>query len=89
MIYLIPSQDSFIVYYNADYIPLEFRKDVIEVEALPEGNGILKMDEEGQLYWYQPDLPAPIEPQPTLEEMQMQTLVNIEYLVVMSELSNL
>ena len=33
----------------------------------------------------EPDLPAA----PTLEEMQMQTLLNTEYLVVMSELSNL
>ena len=33
--------------------------------------------------------PIPIEPQPTLEEMQMQTLLNTEYLVIISELSNL
>lgn len=30
-----------------------------------------------------------VEPQPTLEEMQMQTLLNTEYLVIISELSNL
>lgn len=33
--------------------------------------------------------PIPVVPQPTLEEMQAQTLLNTEYLVVMSELSNL
>lgn len=33
--------------------------------------------------------PEPIEPIPSLEEMQMQTLLNTEYLVVMSEISNL
>jgi hypothetical protein len=33
--------------------------------------------------------PEPVEPLPTLEEMQMQTLLNTEYLVVMSEISNL
>lgn len=36
-----------------------------------------------------PVIPYPVEPQPTLEEMQAQTLLNTEYLVVMSELSNL
>lgn len=30
----------------------------------------------------------PIEPQPTLEEMQTQALLNTEYLVIMSEISN-
>lgn len=30
-----------------------------------------------------------IEPQPTLEEIQTQTLLNTEYLVVMSELTNI
>ena len=30
-----------------------------------------------------------VEPQPTLEEMQVQTLLNTEYLAIMSELSNL
>ncbi|QOV10944.1 hypothetical protein [Viridibacillus arvi] len=33
--------------------------------------------------------PAPVEPQPTLVELQTQTLLNTEYLVTMSELSNL
>ncbi|MGE7922384.1 hypothetical protein ACQKND_04255 [Viridibacillus arvi] len=33
--------------------------------------------------------PAPIEPQPTLEELQTKTLLNTEYLITMSELSNL
>lgn len=36
-----------------------------------------------------PVVPDSVEPQPTLEEMQTQTLLNTEYLVVMSELSNL
>lgn len=31
----------------------------------------------------------PTEPQPTAEEIQTQTLLNIEYLVIMSELTNL
>ena len=33
--------------------------------------------------------PEPIEPQPTIEEIQTQTLLNTEYLVIMSELTNL
>jgi len=32
---------------------------------------------------------AAAEPQPTIEEMQVQTLLNTEYLVIISELSNL
>jgi len=36
-----------------------------------------------------PIIPEPISETPTLEEMQMQTLLNTEYLVIMSELSNL
>ena len=89
MIYLLPSQDTFVIFTELHYVPEDFRKDVIEVESLPEGHGILKRNEEGELYWYQPQPEPPVEPQPTLEEMQMQTLVNTEYLVVMSELSNL
>lgn len=35
------------------------------------------------------ELVEPIEPQPTSEEIQTQTLLNTEYLVIMSELTNL
>ncbi|MGE7932110.1 hypothetical protein [Viridibacillus arvi] len=37
----------------------------------------------------EPEPPVQDEQQPTLEEMQAQTLINTEYLVTMSELSNL
>lgn len=36
-----------------------------------------------------PVIPEPVEPEPSIEEMQAQTLLNTEYLVIMSELTNL
>lgn len=33
-----------------------------------------------------PVVPKPVEPQPTLEEMQAQTLINTEYLIARNEL---
>ena len=33
--------------------------------------------------------PKPQEPQPTLEDMQMQSLINTEYLVTLAEINNL
>lgn len=37
----------------------------------------------------QPPEPGPVEPLPTLEEIQAQTLLNTEYLVCLAEISNL
>lgn len=37
----------------------------------------------------EPEPIEPTEPQPTPEDMQTQTLLNTEYLVIMSELTNL
>jgi len=48
--------------------------------------------EEGFLYnsvtdeFSAPVVPNPVEPQPTLEEMQAQTLINTEYLIARNEL---
>ncbi|MGF9978669.1 hypothetical protein [Viridibacillus arvi] len=91
MLYLVKVNDEVVVYTELKWVPEVSKNDVIEVESLPEGYGILKMDAEGELYWYQPqpEPPVPVESQLTLEEMQAQTLINTEYLVTMSELSNL
>lgn len=61
--------------------------------ALNENDIISELGDVGQIMqedgsFITPD-PTPIELQPTLEEMQTQALLNTEYLVVMSELTNI
>lgn len=44
------------------------------------------MQPDGTFVWPEPE---PVEPVPSLEEMTMQTLLNTEYLVILSEIENL
>lgn len=72
---------------NNEIIGIRFGKQIVEGE-IQSGLG-----EIGQIM--QPDgtfvtpEPESIESLPTLEDMQMQTLLNTEYLVILSEISNL
>lgn len=75
MIWLYPIGDSFSIFYAKPDLP-----DLIEVESLPEGDGILRMSEEGELY-YEPST-APM-PEPPITEIPVETLE--EKLVRMEE----
>lgn len=54
MIWLYPIEDSFSIFYTKPELP-----GIIEVESLPEGSGVLKMDKDGKLYWESPKTPIP------------------------------
>lgn len=52
MIYLYPNNSgSLSIFYELEAIPEFLRDKIIEVEALPEGSGVLKQDEFGKLYY--------------------------------------
>lgn len=90
MIYLIPSDNTFGIYFDYDSIPNKLKPTSIEVESLPEGDGIIRRRPDGSFYREPYKEPmTDLDPQPTLDEMQTQTLLNTEYLVIMSELTNL
>ncbi|MGG0666766.1 hypothetical protein ABE042_22060 [Viridibacillus arvi] len=62
--------------------------DVTNIEPQPKERWLYNR-ETGLFYEDKEEPPEPVEPQPTLEELQTQTLLNTEYLVTMSEFSNL
>jgi len=69
MIFLVPSGDTFGVFYNMNDIPEHLQNTIIVVDSLPEGYGILRRDTQGNFYYEPfPDMPTVIEPSETLEE---------------------
>lgn len=95
MIYLFKNADgeSYSITFDGSVLTEELKNEAIQVESLPEGHGILKRNKNGEFYFEEVEQvvitpPEPVEPKPTLEELQTQTLLNTEYLVTMSELSN-
>lgn len=87
MFYLYPSSDTFTIYTDISYLPEKYHKDLIEIESLPEGDGVLRQAEDGSFYYETFPKPNELEPEPTLEQIQLQTLLNTEFLVIMSEIS--
>ncbi|WP_139992810.1 hypothetical protein [Kurthia sp. Dielmo] len=67
MYYLVPTSDTFVVYYDKLFVPASLVNQVIEVETLPEGEGVLKRNASGNFYRESVELEeAP--PTPTIEE---------------------
>lgn len=83
MVYLYPNGDTFTIYSDISYLPEEFHSEIIEIDALPEGDGILRRSRDGSVY-YEPFLePVPVEPeQPSepvpVEPVQPQPVESIE-----------
>lgn len=69
MIWLYPVGESFTIFYEKPEL-----EGLIEVDSIPEGSGILKMDSDGKLYRVPyPTLPPeviPPKPQTSLEKME-------------------
>lgn len=94
MFYLYPNEDTFTFYNSPEDLPEQYRHNLIEVEALPEGSGILRRASNGTFYYEpfpEPEVnpEQPIKPEPpvlSIEEMQAQILLNTEYLVSRAEL---
>ncbi|MFJ7647707.1 hypothetical protein ACIQ1H_09165 [Lysinibacillus sp. NPDC097279] len=54
--------NSYTLFYTLEGIPEVIKKDLIEAE-IPEGDGILRREEDGSFYWELPPEPTP-EPEP-------------------------
>lgn len=98
MLYLVPANDSFIIYYKKEYVPKQQESSIIEVQSLPEGHGILKRAEDGSFFYEVPKevvsdpLPelTPVEeslPEKVdrLDGMMAYTQLRMEYLIILTE----
>lgn len=89
MIYLKPFLDTFIIYFKDSTLPDPIPADFISVESLPDGDGILRMDEHGEFYrevFPDNEVLETVPPISTPEEVQAQILMNTELLVMYKEL---
>lgn len=91
MIYLLPREDTFAIFYNAELLPTT-ENEIIEIEKLPSGNGILRRNTNGEFYYELVEEPTPI---PTIEERleaieqtSAYTQIQVEYLTMLTEISN-
>ncbi|MEK5429717.1 hypothetical protein MKY88_02530 [Lysinibacillus sp. FSL R7-0073] len=101
MVWIYVNEDkTCVVFYVKEGIPQSLLKDIKEFPELPQGEGILMMDDNGELYYKPypegtepPDIEPPIEqptetkpPELSVGEIQAQILLNTEYLVSRAEL---
>lgn len=86
--HLVPFGDTFTIYPLPEYLPSPLPEGTIEVETLPEGTGILRIDENGVLYRESNEDPAPeiVYVQSTPEQIQAEILMNTELLIMYKEL---
>lgn len=70
MLYLYPNGDTFTIYSEKQYLSEKYHTNLIEIESLPEGVGILRQAGDGSFYYepYPPIEPIGPEPEPTLDE---------------------
>lgn len=66
MIYLLPREDTFAIFYNIELLPAN-EDEIIEIEKLPSGNGILRRNTNGKFY-YDSFEKEETPPEPTIEE---------------------
>ena len=93
MIYLYPDSktSSFSVFNDVSTLPEKYRSQLIEIESLPEGEGILRRAGDGSFYYepfasvepIEPIEPEPVEPQPiepveTIDEKLERVLQQLE-----------
>lgn len=50
MIFLLPNENTFAVFYDEKFLPTPRPEGVVEVEQLPEGDGVLRINDKGELY---------------------------------------
>lgn len=94
MYYLMPTNTTFVVYYEKNFVPESLVNQVLEVETLPEGEGILKRNANGDFYREAVEskevTPAPtIEDRlETIEQTSAYTQIQVEYLATLAEINN-
>lgn len=69
MVYLLPHNDSFAIFNDMSHIPEQERDKVIELESLPEGQGILKQTIDGSFYYEEQPF-EPVEPEQPLDTVE-------------------
>lgn len=105
MVYLLPYDGSFAIFNDISHIPKQVRDKVIELESLPEGQGILRQATDESFYYeeqpFVPVIPETEEQEETLEEklarlemqlqeQQMQNLILVDInLTVYEEILNM
>lgn len=82
MIYLLPREDTFAIFYNAELLPTT-ENEIIEIEKLPSGNGILRRNTNGEFY-YDVFEKEEVSADPTVEE---QILTESKYQTILLEMS--
>lgn len=93
MIYLLPRENTFAIFYNAELLPTT-ENEIIEIEKLPSGNGILRRNTNGEFYYESVEskeiTPAPtIEDRlETIEQTSAYTQIQVEYLATLAEINN-
>lgn len=66
MVYLFPNNDTFTIFYYKSALHERYHKQLIELESLPEGEGILRRADDGSFYYEPFDTPiGPEQPIPT------------------------
>ncbi|MDM5245769.1 hypothetical protein [Lysinibacillus sp. G4S2] len=86
MIFLVPSGDTFGVFYNMNDIPEHLHNTIIVVDSLPEGYGILRRDPQGNFYYEPfPDIPSVIDP-PTPFEVLEEKITKLEAIIEQNNL---
>ena len=88
MLYLYPIGDSFSIFYNKDVLSPELQESLIEIEALPEGEGILRRSEGGEFYYEPFPEPTP-EPTPEPKETIEEKLIRLEQIIEQNNLMSL
>ncbi|KGR89154.1 hypothetical protein [Lysinibacillus odysseyi] len=65
MVYLYPTGDTFIIYSDKNSLPKDMLINVIELDELPQGYGILKRNSNGEFYY---DSGEPLPTEETVED---------------------
>lgn len=78
MVYLYPNGDTFTIYSDISSLPEEYHSEVIEIESLPEGEGVLRQAGDGSFYYEPFPEPTPIEPVEPIEPEQPQPIETTE-----------
>lgn len=92
MYYLIPTNTTFVVYYEKSFVPESLVNQVLEVETLPEGEGILKRNANGNFYRESVEskevTPTIEDRLEAIEQTSAYTQIQVEYLATLAEINN-
>ena len=68
MFYLLDNRDGFTIFHEEEHVPAYLRSQLVEVESLPEGDGILRRAEDGSFYFEEVVVPEEAPAEKPIEE---------------------